>query len=103
MRYEVTVKDVLIGGHPIQTFTQSFETACRVMDEWHSRFPHHTVQMREIRSLIVKEFEGEPQPFPTKCPNGHKGMADGKPLITQGKAGFYCKVCGAQWKEKELP
>lgn len=103
MRYKVTVEGVRIQGHPIQTLTQSFEMACKVMDEWHKRYPHHAVRMWETQIVLLKEFEGELQPWPEKCPSGHSGLTDGKPLITHGKAGFYCKVCGTQWKEKELP
>lgn len=93
--YVVQVLGTDVEGHPIQRITNNFKDASTLHDLFRLQYPNKTIViLHTVQRVIVKTVPEKKEAAIPKCPKGHSGLVDGKNIIKETSAGFYCSVCG---------
>ena len=92
LEYLVQVPGCLKDGHQIQRIERNFHAAALAMDQLHSEYPEYDVVLFEVSKRRVKEFQGVKPP--PKCPRGHRGLRDGRSVVSRNSQGkVQCSIC----------
>lgn len=101
IKYELTVKGIMVDGHPILILNDSLEIISKTFDDLVKRYPYNEVQLFAYTKRLIKISTTTQKPF-ALCPWKHTGMdrVTNLPVVRLGSNGlFFCSVCG--WKEEQ--
>ena len=93
LEYLVQIPGCLKDGHQIQRIETNFYSAAIALDQLHEEYPEYDAILFEVSKKEIKRYLGVKPP--PKCPHGHYGLRDGKPIVVRNSQGkVSCYVCG---------
>lgn len=99
--YRLVVEDASIEGHPIQKISNNLTALTVEFDKYKEKYPYNNIKLYAKTEAILFQHAARCRPLPQRCPRGHEGEVDKKPIIVETlKNTYQCKVCGDIFNHK---